>query len=150
MNEFIKWLWKYEYFVNLRKMVLSTKHFKKNYLIYGNIMLFLVTMDKLIFITPLQVEVTWFCSPSPPLIRGSVIYFTPSPKSLPPHPSGNDDSPFTTVCWCSSLPSYVPDSQHPMQEKLHKGVTVDALWDEWLKSGWANARLLPWAKGVAC
>ncbi len=31
----IEWLWKYEYFVNLRKMAWSTTNFSKNYLIDG-------------------------------------------------------------------------------------------------------------------
>ncbi len=42
----------YEYFVNVRKMSLRINNFITNSLIY-NLMLFLPTTDKLIFITPL-------------------------------------------------------------------------------------------------
>ncbi len=37
----IEWLWKYEYFVILRKMVhIASTILVKNYLIYSNVMLF--------------------------------------------------------------------------------------------------------------
>ncbi len=47
----IEWLWRYEYFVNLRKIAHSANTFNKAYLIYNNVMLFLATTDNFILIT---------------------------------------------------------------------------------------------------
>ncbi len=70
----IEWLWKYEYFLNLRKMTHSTRY----YLIYGNIMLFLST-----------ILTNCFYHLRPP-IRRFLIYLIP--LNYRP-PSGNNDAP---------------------------------------------------------
>ncbi len=72
----IEWLWKYIYFVNLRKMVHTATKLSKYDLIYGNIILYLATADKLIssplppdpedFFHPyLHQSGSWFLSPLP-------------------------------------------------------------------------------------
>ncbi len=68
------------------KMACDTISIDKNYLIYGNGMLFLATTNKLIFITPHQrlpyffhlspFEVAWFLSP---LLHQRVHIFHPPP-----------------------------------------------------------------------
>ncbi len=73
----IEWLWKYEYFVNMRQMACSAKNINTIYLCYGN--MFLTTTDKLIF----------FLSTTTPT-RGCLIYFTPPYQRIhdqfhPPH-----------------------------------------------------------------
>ncbi len=56
-----EWLWKNEYFVNLKKSIHNAKHFGKNYLIYGKYNIVLATRDKLTFVTSPS-EVDWFIS----------------------------------------------------------------------------------------
>ncbi len=61
----MEWLWKYEYFANLRKLACSANNFSKNFsplLQYNTV---LATTDKLIFITTLS-EFARFLSPLPP------------------------------------------------------------------------------------
>ncbi len=80
----IEWLWKYEYFVNLRKMEHSTKHFNNDIYIYGNIMLliswFSSPLSDVAQFVSLPSEGARFSSHTP--IRGCLISFTPNQRVL--------------------------------------------------------------------
>ncbi len=84
----IEWLWKYEFFVNLKQMAHSTQRFSKKYHIDGNIM-FLTTTDNFFFFNPPPPMLSDFFHTS----SESSYFFTP--PQIPPSPLNSTGFHFT-------------------------------------------------------